>query len=142
MNRIAARPADRHPRLSPDAFAHFDDHGRLLTASAAFVLMLEEDYLAEEILALPRTLALRAACGVSDGRKGRQCTRRFMHHGRIYRLEASFAESAVTLKGAALSMTVAEDRGEAGPHRSRRKERRPVHRNLVVRLRPRPWMGS
>lgn len=137
MNRIAVRPAPDPAPLSPDAVARFDDHGRLLTASAAFVLMLEQDYLADEILSLPRALALRAVCGGSGDQRARHCTRRFLHRGTVYRLEASFGESPAASEGVALSMTVEADRAPGAPPRRSWKPRRTSRRNVRVRLRPR-----
>ena len=139
MNRIVASPSRRHPRGVNEATARFDLRGRLVSASAAFVVMLEERYLVEEILALPRALALRNACG--GGQQPGQAIRRFSHRGNVYRLDAVYTAPSAASE-TALWLTIGEEGAVAPPRRRGWSTHAVSHRCAVLRSRPRPCAGA
>lgn len=139
MNRIVASPSRRHPSAGSEATARFDLRGRLMAASAAFVLMLEERCLVEEILALPRALALRTACG--GGHQAGQATRRFSHHGTVYRLDAIYAAPSAPSE-TALWLTVDQEVEGPAPKSRGWSTHASTRRCAVMRHRSRPGAGA
>jgi len=139
VNRIVANASRRQPRGISEATARFDLRGRLMSASAAFVLMLEERYLVEEILALPRALALRAACG--GGQQPGQAIRRFSHRGTVYRLDAVYT-APTAVSETALWLSIGEESATTASRRRGWSTHASSHRCASTRSRPRRGVGA
>jgi hypothetical protein len=109
------------PRTSGTT-ATFSLDGRLLSSSGAFMSLLSERSLQEDLLAVPRALALRTACGYDTDGIGSLSVRRFHFRGIIYILHSRYVVSDASEQPVGVSLLVETepaqmDCGSAAPAR-------------------------
>lgn len=115
--------------------ALFDSEGRLLRGSDTYSILLENRFLADDLLALPRSLTLRAACGYGPATTGPLTARTIRIGGRDLVLRGRFVE-APAAAGIAVALTLSAAPGESHRHQSEPSLERP-HRSRRTRTHPR-----
>jgi hypothetical protein len=114
--------------------ALFDTEGRLLRGSDSYSTLLENRALTDDLLALPRSLTLRAACGYDPATTGPLTARTISVGDKDVVLRGRFVESRADA-GIAVALTLSAAPGESKQHQSEA----PMERPLGFRwTRPRP----